>query len=171
MRKRLYYLLPDKVSARRTMSDLLLAHVAESHIHFIAREGMDLSGLHEANLLQRSDIVHGAQSGLLLGGASGLVAGLVATFAIMSGSGLPLGAVVLGSTLASALIGAWAASMVACSVPNSRLEQFRAALDQGQILLMVDVQRWRVEEIEKLIQRLDPQAHLEGLEPTIPAFP
>ncbi|HEY9104280.1 DUF1269 domain-containing protein [Chitinimonas sp.] len=171
MRKRLYYLLPDKASARRTMSDLLMAHVAERHIHFVARDGMDLSGLHEANLLQTSDIVHGAQSGLVIGGVSGLAASLVATFAVMSGTGLPLGAVVLGSTLASALIGAWAASMVACSVPNSRLEQFRAAMEQGQILLMVDVQRWRVEEIETLVQRLDPQAHLEGVEPTIPAFP
>ncbi|GAB3257912.1 DUF1269 domain-containing protein [Chitinimonas naiadis] len=171
MRKRLYYLLPDLSSARRTMNDLLLARIDERHVHFVARDGTDLTGLHEANLLQTSDIVHGAQSGLVIGGVSGLAASLVATFAVMSGSGLPLGAVVLGSTLASALIGAWASSMVACSIPNSRLKQFQSAIEAGQLLLMVDVPRWRVEEVEKLIQRLDPEAHLEGVEPTIPAFP
>ena len=38
MRRRIYWLLPDLASARRTMNDLLLARIAEQHIHFVARE-------------------------------------------------------------------------------------------------------------------------------------
>ena len=58
MRKRIFWLLPDLPSARRTMDDLLLARIENSHIHFVARDGSDMTGLHEANLFQTSDIVH-----------------------------------------------------------------------------------------------------------------
>jgi hypothetical protein len=40
MRRRIYWLLPDVESARRTMDHLLLARIAEPHIHFVAREGI-----------------------------------------------------------------------------------------------------------------------------------
>jgi hypothetical protein len=36
---------------------------------------------------------------------------------------------------------------------------------------MVDVPRSRVDEIEQRLQTLHPEAHLEGVEPNIPAFP
>jgi hypothetical protein len=39
------------------------------------------------------------------------------------------------------------------------------------LLLMVYVPRTRVEEIEDLLAAQHPEAHLEGLEPNIPAFP
>jgi hypothetical protein len=57
------------------------------------------------------------------------------------------------------------------SAPNSRLKPFRRDIERGEILMMVDVPRWRVDEIEKLLQRTHPEAHLGGVEPTIPAWP
>jgi hypothetical protein len=60
MRRRLYYLLPNVAVARNTMDDLLLARIDEGHIHFLAKPGVDLSNLHEANLLQSSDIIRSA---------------------------------------------------------------------------------------------------------------
>ncbi|AXK40639.1 DUF1269 domain-containing protein [Crenobacter cavernae] len=170
-RKRIYYLIPDLPSAQRMMNDLLLARIEERHIHFLAREGADLSSLHRANLLQESDIVHGAEMGLAVGGATGLFAGLVAAFFMLSGSGLPWGGVVLATCLLGALFGAWTASMIGSSAPNSRLKPFRAAIERGQILLMVDVRYDQVEDIEQLLRKIHPEAHLEGTEPTIPAFP
>lgn len=171
MRRRLYYLIPDLPCAQRTMKDLLLARIDEKHIHFLAKEGVELSGLHQANLLQESDIVHGAEMGLIIGGATGLLAGLVAAFFLLSGSGLPWGAVVLVTFLGGALFGTWAASMIGSSAPNSKLKPFRGAIAQGKILLMVDVPKLRVAEIEKLLSQADPEAHLEGTDPTMPAFP
>jgi len=70
-----------------------------------------------------------------------------------------------------ALFGAWASSMIGISTPSSRLKRFEPAIEQGQILLMVDVPRSRVDEIEARLQGLHPEAHLEGVEPNIPAFP
>ena len=67
--------------------------------------------------------------------------------------------------------GAWSSSMIGVSTPSSRLKRFAPAIEQGQILLMVDVPRSRVQAIEARLDSLHPEAHLEGVEPNIPAFP
>ena len=70
-----------------------------------------------------------------------------------------------------AAFGAWSASLIGVSTPSNRLKRFTQAIEAGQILLMVDVPRSRVDEIEERLQALHPEAHLEGVEPDIPAFP
>jgi len=171
VRRRIYWLLPDLASANRTMDDLLLARIAEQHIHFVAREGTDMTGLHAANVLQTSDVVRAAEAGLVIGGAAGAVVGvLVALYFPMFGTGPEWGMVAVLAVL-GALFGAWASSMIGISTPSSRLKRFEPAIEQGQILLMVDVPRSRVDEIEARLQGLHPEAHLEGVEPNIPAFP
>jgi hypothetical protein len=61
--------------------------------------------------------------------------------------------------------------MIGVSTPSSRLKRFEPAIEKGQILLMVDVPRSRVDEIETRLQALHPEARLEGVEANIPAFP
>ncbi len=171
MRRRIYWLLPDLASAVRTENDLLLARIAWQHIHFVGREDADMTGLHAANVLQTSDVIRSAQAGLVIGGASGAVVGvLVALFFPIIGPAPDWGTAAVLSILGGA-IGAWASSMIGISTPSSRLKRFEPAIEQGQILAMVDVPRSRVEEIEKRLETLHPEAHLEGIEPNIPAFP
>ena len=67
--------------------------------------------------------------------------------------------------------GAWASSMIGIAAPSSRLKRFEAELAGGQILLMVDVPRSRVEEIEALLLASHPEGRFGGEEPNIPAFP
>jgi hypothetical protein len=171
MRRRIYWLLPDLASAIRTENDLLLARIAWQHIHFVGREDADMTGLHTANVLQTSDVIRSAQSGLVIGGASGAVIGvLVALFFPIVGPAPDWGTAAVLSILGGAF-GAWASSMIGISTPSNRLKRFEPAIEQGQILLMVDVPRSRVEEIETRLQALHPEAQLEGIEPNIPAFP
>ena len=170
MRRRMYYLLPDNGSARRTMDDLLLLRIEERHIHFIARPGVSMDGLHEANVLQTSDLVHGAKLGAVTGAFAGCVAGAAVVWYFVMAPAYEI-ATVLGMALFGALFGAWVASMVGSSVPNSRLRQFEAQLAQGRILLMVDVPEHKVEEIKERLGRSHPEATDGGLEPNIPAFP
>ena len=171
MRRRIYWLLPDLASARRTMDDLLLARISEAHIHFVASEDADMSGLHAANILQTSDVIRAAQAGLVIGGAVGAVLGvIVALFFPIVGTSPQWGMVAV-LALVGAGFGAWASSMIGVSTPNDRLKRFEPAIKQGQILLMADVPHSRVEEIETRLQALHPEAHLEGVEPNIPAFP
>ncbi|HSI59132.1 MAG TPA: DUF1269 domain-containing protein [Ideonella sp.] len=171
MRRRIYWLLPNLASARRTMDDLLLARIDEGHMHFVGREDTDMSGLHAANVLQTSDVIRSAEAGLVTGTATGAVLGAVmAVFFPIVGEAPQWGLVAVLAVL-GALFGAWSSSMIGISTPSQRLKRFEPALEQGQILLMVDVPRSRVEEIETRLQALHPEAHLEGIEPNIPAFP
>jgi len=170
MRTRLYWLLPDLASARATMDDLLLAGVDVHHMHFVARDDCDLSGVHAASVLQTSDLVRSAQSGLVIGGAAGFVAGVVlALFPVVAET--PQVGLIAVLAIVGALVGAWSSSMIGASTPSERLKRFQGAIEQGQILLMTDVPHGRVEEIEALLQKSHPEAHLEGVEPDIPAFP
>lgn len=172
MRKRIYWLLPDLKSARTTMDDLLLARIEERHIHFVAREDADMRGLHAANVLQTSDVVRSAEMGLIVGaGLGGLLGVLVAVFYPIVGDEAQWGMVAPGLAIFGALFGTWASTMIGISTPSKRLQRFAAQIERGQVLLMVDVSMWRVETIEKRLQELHPEAHLEGTEPDIPAFP
>jgi hypothetical protein len=73
--------------------------------------------------------------------------------------------------IVGAAFGAWSSSLIGISTPSQRLARFQPAIEQGQILLMTDVPRARVDEIEARLQARHPEAHLEGVEPDIPAFP
>lgn len=197
MSRRIYWLLPDLASARRTMNDLLLARVSEGYIHFVARDGVDTTGLHVANVLQTSDVLRSAQVGLVIGGLTGALAGGIAALffpivgevsglaALQAVMSLPQwgakevlmaldtpqwGAAGLLALFGGAL-GAWSASLIGVSTPSHRLRRFKEAIAQGQLLLMVDVPRSRVEEIEALLGKTHPEARFEGVEPDMPAFP
>ncbi len=168
--RRLYFLVPDLDSAKKIVDELLLARVEERHIHVIAKEGTPLENLPEASFLQKTDFVPALERGLAVGGATGVLAGLVAmTF---PPAGLVLGGgALLSVALAGAGFGAWLSSMIGASVPNSRLKQFEDAIEQGEILFLVDVPKSRVEEIDEMVKRHHPEAEIEGTEPTIPPFP
>jgi hypothetical protein len=170
MRRRLYFIMPDLPSARRMMDDLLLARIEERHIHFLARRGTAMDGLHEANHLQKSDLVHGAQVGLALGALLGVILGAVVVMTTATDDRWLI-PIVLGSGLAGAIFGAWVASMVGSAVPNSRLKQFESAIADGKILVMADVPQHRVNEVRESLGARHPEAEDRGIDPHIPAFP
>lgn len=170
MRKRIYWLLPDHASARQTMNDLLLARIDEGHIHFAARDGAETEGLHMASILQTSDLVEAAQSGALIGAGLGAVAGALAAFTVVSAGPMQAGVVVLVAGI-GAVLGTWSASMIGSSTPSRRLKRFETAMERGEYLLMVDVPRGRIQEIEAMLEARHPEGHFEGMEPNIPAFP
>ena len=170
MRRRILYLIPDLASARRMMDDLLLARIEERHIHFLAKRGTPMDGLHEASHAQKSDLVHGAQMGLMIGALLGCALGVGVAYTLMDGDTMRI-VTVLGATILGALFGAWVASMVGSAVPNSRLKQFQQAIDEGKILLMVDVPETRVDEVRERLRAIHPEAEDRGLDPHVPAFP
>ena len=168
MRKRIYWMLPDLDSARRCMDDLLLARIAAPQIHFMAREGADMNGLAVASVLQTSDLVEAAETGLLVGAGLGAAAGVLAAYSLESS--VPAGLVVALAAL-GAVLGTWFCSMIGSSTPSRRLKRFEPALAAGQYLLMVDVPRGRVSEIETLLASTHPEARFHGHEPNVPVFP
>ena len=168
-KRRLYYLLPDVASARDMLNELLLARIEERRMHFLANRGALPPELPEANVLQKTDIVHGAQLGMVIGGGAGTVGGLLVV--LFPPRGAPLQFVtVLIAALLGALFGAWASSLAASAVPNSQLARFAHDLEQGKVLMMVDVPMRRIAEINELVRRRHPEAIPSGFEPTV-VFP
>jgi hypothetical protein len=170
MRRRLYFLLPDVESARRTADDLLLARIEDRHMQFLARRGTDLGELHEASYLQKTDILHGAGIGLVLGGIGGLILGAIIVTYPPEGTQPQLVAVLIAAIIGGVL-GAWMASMAGAAVPNSRLKEFREDIERGRVLCMVDVPYGRVEQVRDLVLSRHPEAQPRGQATRFPAFP
>lgn len=170
MRRRLYFMLPDSDSARQMLDEMLLARIEARHIHFLARRGILPPELPEATVLQKTDIVHGAQLGVVIGGVAGILGGLLVILFPPAEVSLQLVTVLIAALLGS-LFGAWVSSMAASAIPNSRLKTFYPDIEQGKVLMMVDVPMRRVQEISELVARRHPEAVAGGFEPTIPAFP
>jgi len=129
-----------------------------------------MSGLHAANVWQTSDLVHAAKTGWMVGSACGVVLGLVAAMMFPIVGDDPEWEVAVFVAILGGVVGAWSASMVGISIPSTRLQRFEGAIAAGQILLMVDLPRSRVREVEALLQSAHPEARFEGEEPRIPAF-
>lgn len=170
MRLRMYVTLPDVQSARRLANDLLLARIEDRHMRFLARRGTDLGELPEASYLHKTDTIHAAFVGLVIGGMLG---SLLGAFIVNFPPGtIPMEmGVVLVAALVGAALGMWIASMVGLQVPNSRLRNFEPDIEAGKVLLMLDVPASRYEEVRDIIARTHPEAMDRGNEPTVPAFP
>jgi len=168
--RRIYFLLPNVGIARKVVDELLLDRIDEHHIHVIAKENTPMEDLPEASLAQKSDVVPALGRGLAAGGVGGILAGVLAVTFPPAGLALGGGAV-LALTLAGSGFGAMMSTMIGVSVPSTRLKQFEDAVNKGEILMMVDVPKARVDEIEEMVKKHHPDADVEGTEPTIPMFP
>lgn len=170
--RRIYFLVPTLESASKIVDELLLARIEERHIHLVAKDtaALEKGHLPEASLLQTSDFIPALERGLAVGGVTGLLAGIAAV--TFPPAGLVLGGgAILGTSVAGAGLGAWISSMIGASTPNSQLKEFEKAVEDGHILMLIDVPKSRVEEIEGLVKSHHPEAEVEGTEPTVPAFP
>ena len=61
--------------------------------------------------------------------------------------------------------------MIGTDIPNSRLREFESAIEDGHILMMVDIPKARVDEVSRMVREHHPEADVHGTEPAIPAFP
>jgi hypothetical protein len=170
MRRRLYFVLPDLASAHRTANELLLARVEDRHMHFLGLRDTAWGALHEANMLQKSDIRQAFFMGSGLGALGGAALGVFLKMQGIEGHVFDVGTLIL-CTLGGAAFGAWAATLIGVSTPNRQLKRFEADLNAGKILLMVDVPARRVAAIQALVPNRNPEASNRGVELGMPAFP
>jgi hypothetical protein len=173
MKRRLYFVLPDLEIARQVEKELLLARVEAGCIRFLGKQGTDLGDLPEATIAQKTDLVHGIQVGLFAGAATGVLIGLIIYF-FPEIHGLPVGqelGIIFICALVGGLFGAWAAGMIGSSIPSVRLKAFQKTMDEGHILLILDVPKERVEEVREIILSHHPDVEDRGMDPTIPIFP
>jgi hypothetical protein len=172
MTNRMYFVVENVSDAHAASDQMLLAKVDSHQMHFIARPGIDLGDLPAASTAQRTDLMHGAQ----VGGVLGLFIGAAVGWYIYARMTPPAGktfeaVVILVAALVGAGLGTWIASMIGASLPNSRHRRFETAIAAGRILMMIDAPLGRAVELRGLLLQRVPGTVDGGVEPAIPAFP
>ncbi len=160
--QRIYFLVPDIETSRTIVAELKQADVEEKHIHIVAAAGVALEDLPEASLLQKSDFLPALERGIPLGAATGLLVGLVSI--VVPGGIVMGGGALLACMAAGAGVGSFMGSMIALEIPNSRHKDFQQAIERGAFLMLIDVPKESVIEIESLVLALHPNAELEKVE-------
>lgn len=166
MKRRLYFLFSDTGQARSAVADLAGLSVDPGHMHVLARPGTDLSGLPPATERQRRDFLMHLEKTLWGGNLVlfGLAfAGLALAAVFGSVPGMVLAAAVLIASFTSG-------ALFALRMPLVHLNEFHEALRHGELLLMVDVSRDCVEDVEELMRRRHPDVVTGGSGWTPDAF-
>ena len=109
--------------------------IAHEDVSLVAREDIELEAIPEERKVVDNDFYPAALRGAGIGGASGLLAGLVAV-AIA-----PIGLTLAGAgamALAGAAVGAWASALAGSAIPDPVRRKFDDEIEQGRILLVLD---------------------------------
>ena len=163
--KRIYFLVPDIETTHKIVDELRSEGIKDRHMHVLAKRDTPLEDMPEASELQKTDFIPAMERGAALGATTGLIAGLVglrfAGFAIAGGP-------VLGILFFGATIGTIMSGLAGLQVGNSKVKQYEKAIEKGELLVMVDIDKKRIDEISKVIVKHHPNAEFEGIEPILP---
>jgi hypothetical protein len=166
MKRRLYFIFSDINQARTAVKDLDGLGVDLGHVHTVARPGADLNGLPPATERQRRDILKRLEK-TLWGGNLTLfgIAFIGLVLAVVFGN-------VIGTVLATAVMIASfvGGALFTLRLPTVHLDEFHEELSHGELLLMVDVTRDCVEDVEEMMRRRHPEAVTGGSGWTPDAF-
>lgn len=166
MKRRLYFLFSDTGQARNALADLDGLGVDPEHMHVLARPDVDLGGLPPATERQRRDVLKRLEKSLW-GGNLVLFGMAFAGLMLAALSGSVIGMVLAAAVMMASLVGG---ALFALRLPATHLDEFREALHHGELLLMVDVSRDCVEDVEELMRRRHPEAVAGGSAWTPDAF-
>jgi hypothetical protein len=165
--RRIYFLAPDIATTHKIVDELRAEGIEDRHIHVLAKRHTPLEDLPEASVFQKTDFIPALERGAALGGATGLLAGLVglsfAEFTIAGG-------VVLGVLFYGATIGTMMSGLAGLQVGNSKVKKYAQAIENGELLVMLDIAKERIETMSQLITKHHPTAQFEGIEPLLPSF-
>lgn len=165
MTRRLFFLFPGRRHAETALHELEEAGVARTHIHAVARPGIELGELPRASRAQAEDRVHRLErTAWLANQALFWSAFAVAAWAAYSGAMGWLAAMV------AVMIVAYVAGLLDTRLPTTRIGQMDGAINHGEIVMMVDQPAGRVRELERMIQRRHPEATMGGVGWTIEAL-
>jgi hypothetical protein len=152
--RRLYFVIPDEPQAVQVVDDLESTGINRQYIHAIAGKGAALTQLPPASEPQRHDAVWRLERTLWIGNLLLFSLALIGLVALAI-QGAWLGAVLSFVIMALSFT---AGALFAMRVPDTHLDEFRGVLSHREVLLMVDVPKWRVAEVEEIVHRRHPQA-------------
>ena len=163
--RRIYFLVPNIETTHKIVDELRSDGIEDRHIHILAKRDTPMEDMPEAGVFEKTDFIPALERGAVLGATTGLIAGLVslrfAGFAIAGGP-------VLGILIFGATIGTMMSGLSGLQVGNSKVKKYEEAIEKGELLVMVDIAKERIDEISKIIVKHHPNAKFEGIEPLLP---
>ena len=138
MKTRHVFSTPNLETAQAALAAARQAGVEDNDLLLVARSDIELESIPDNRQEADTDLMPAALRGAGYGGATGLLAGLVA-FAIP-----PLGITLAGAAaigLVGAMVGTWASALVGASLPDPIRRKFESEIQAGSILLVVDADK------------------------------
>ena len=159
MRRRLYYLLPDTSHAEKLVKDLSETTFSKQDFHAVVKDKLCLNGIDDVHAASENDRDYFVEWFLWRINLVLFFLALIAFVAILSWNPgvwliLPL-AIMLG-TFVSGL-------MFVLRLPNVHLNEFRPAIQHGEVLLMIDVPPADVEKVDDQVHRKHPEVVTGGV--------
>jgi len=145
MKTRHVFITPDLATASATMAAARGAGVEDNGLLLVARSDIELESIPNKRKEADSDFMPAAVRGAGYGGATGLLAGLVALAIPPFGITLA-GAAAMG--LAGAMIGTWSSSLVGASLPDPIRQKFEDEIKAGNILVVIDAEPEQLAQAE-----------------------
>ena len=158
MLRRLYFLFPDPSKATVVIDELGRHGVSPRRMHVLSRSTGDLGDLPPVGVHQGRDRARQLET-LLWDGNLALFFLALALLLVALYVDWPLVAVVMAAAMAVTFL----LGLRATWLPDVHLDEFRDALAHGEVLLMVDVPKTRVAEIEDHVHRHHPEAAVGGV--------
>ncbi len=154
MLRRLFFVVPNPARAAELTTEIERFGIPHGHIHALARDEVNLSALPKSALAPGNDVAWKIEwnlwkINLILFALSSLgfileLTGIHSTWAVFT----------LALMVTTCVMGA----LFAFYIPDTQLNEFSGALAQGEIVLMVDVPKRQVRDIETWVDRHYPDA-------------
>ncbi|ASJ75534.1 DUF1269 domain-containing protein [Granulosicoccus antarcticus] len=161
--KKIIFSVPDKPTGIGIIELLKAQGLDESHISVLGNESTEFSAMPEAGEFE-NDVVPASKRGVLVGGATGLLAGLGAAL-VLPGvviGGAALAAALALSTAGGATFGVLASTLIGASVPHSQIREYEAVIERGELLMIIEVDDEQAAEVTAQVQSHDPSVSLMG---------
>jgi hypothetical protein len=159
MNRRLYYLVPDGSDVENLVDDLEDVAITKQDVHAVAKDVLDLENIDDVHTVSENDRDYFLEWFLW---RINLALFFVALFAFIAlliwnpGIWLILPLVVMLGTFFSGLL-------FVMRLPNVHLNEFRPALQHGEVLVMVDVPSSKLERVDRQVHRKHPEVVTGGV--------
>ncbi len=131
------YSTRDITQAADAVAALHRYGIERESVSLVARSDIQLESIPDSMIEAGTDAVPAAIRGMGMGGAIGLLAGLVAIPLAPIGITLA-GAAAIGA--AGALVGGWSSALMGSALPDPVRQQFEDEIEAGRVLVLVDVE-------------------------------
>lgn len=135
MKHRHVFITPDLAAANAAVETLRRAGIADQDLSLIARHDVENAAIPDDLQDTSGDFARGGVKGLLEGGGTGLLCGLVAV--AVPAIGLPV-AGAAAMVVAGAAVGGWMGMLTGTSEPDEARRRFQEHIDAGRVIVAVD---------------------------------